>query len=133
MRNHELTETNMHEVKGFLCNVDTDMQKTIQDVSIYLQEHYTENLTLDNMAKQFHISKSSLTTNFKKMTGLTIKEYVRLYRIRKARQLLLKTNLSITEIALQTGFGNVTYFERVFKTFYEMSPLRFRKQTYFLE
>lgn len=133
VRNHKSTDMNMYKVKSSLNNVHTSMQYIVQDVMSYLQEHYAENLALDEIANHFHISKSSLTMNFKSITGLTINEYIRVYRIRKARTLLLKSNLSITEIASQTGFGNVTYFERVFKQFYEMSPLRFRKQNYFLE
>lgn len=133
MRNHKSTDTNMYKVKSSLNNVHASMQYIVQDVLLYLQEHYTENLALDEIANHFHISKSSLTMNFKNITGLTINEYIRVYRIRKAKALLLNSNVSITEIASQTGFGNVTYFERVFKQFYEMSPLRFRKQNYFLE
>lgn len=133
VRNHESTDTNMYKGKGSLSNVHTSMYQIVQDVSLYLQENYAENLTLDKIANHFHISKSSLTVNFKTITGTTINEYVRICRVRKAKSLLLKTDLSITEIAAQTGFGNVTYFERVFRAFYEMSPLRFRKQNYFLE
>lgn len=133
MRNHKSTDSNMYKVKGSLSNVHTSMQNIVQDVSAYLQEHYAEEITLEEVASHFHISKSSLTSNFKNITGLTINEYIRVYRVRKAKTLLLQTNLSITEIASQTGFGNVTYFERVFKVFYEMSPLKFRKQNYFKE
>lgn len=131
MRNHKSNEKAY--AKASLNDVHASMQYIVQDVVAYLREHYAEELTLHEIANHFHISKSSLTLNFKNITGLTINEYIRVYRIRKAKALLLKTNLSITEIASQTGFGNVTYFERVFKIFYEMSPLKFRKQNYFKE
>ena len=133
VRNHTLTDTNMSKVNNSLSNTHTSMQSIVQDVSLYLQEHYAEEITLEEIANRFHMSKSSLTLNFKNITGLTINEFIRVCHIRRAKVLLLKTNLSITEIASQTGFGNVTYFERVFKNFYEMSPLKFRKQNYFKE
>ncbi len=133
VRNHKSNDSKVRETKVAPNHIHENTHQLVQGVLLYLQEHFTENYSLEEIANDFHISKSSLTTNFKSITGFTINEYVRICRVRKAKTLLLKSNLSITEIASQTGFGNVTYFERVFKKFYEMSPLQFRKQDYLLD
>lgn len=65
---------------------------------------------------------------FKQITGFTVVEYLSFVRVRKAEGLLCETDLSITEIAGETGVGNVTYFERVFRTATGLAPLQYRKK-----
>ena len=108
--------------------VQTGMYQKIHEVAQYLQTHSSSKESLEELSARFYISKSYLTRIFKAVTGFTINEYQNLARIKKARILLAETDDSITWISEQTGFENVTYFDRVFKKHTAMSPLQYRKQ-----
>lgn len=107
--------------------VRTGMYHKIHEITLYLQNHCSDPCPLDDIAARFYISRSYLTRIFKSVTGFTVTEYLTVCRIRKAKALLTKTDLSITEIAAQTGFGNITYFEKIFKRMTEYTPLQYRK------
>ena len=98
-----------------------------QIVALYLQNHLAESCSLDELSAHFFISRSRLTRMFKSVTGFTVNEYLTVYRVRSAKTLLDKTDLSITEISLRAGFGNITYFERVFKRLTGMTPMQYKK------
>lgn len=102
--------------------------QTAHEIALYLQNHSHENCSLDDIAAHFYISRSYLTRTFKSVTGFTISEYLMTCRVQKAKILLDKTDLEITEIALRTGFGNVSYFDKIFKRMTEYTPLQYRKR-----
>lgn len=108
--------------------VHTGMYRKVHEIALHLQNNSSSEISLDDLARQFFISKSYLTRIFKSVTGFTVTEYLTFCRVNKARMLLTETALSVTEIAGRTGFGNVTYFERVFHKATGMPPLRYRKQ-----
>ena len=78
------------------------------------------------MARRFYVSKSYLSRIFREVTGFTVNEYRNVSRIRKSQQLLRDGKLSVTEIAAQAGFENLTYYERVFKKYTDTTPLKYR-------
>ncbi len=104
---------------------NADMQKAMLS---YIEEHYTEKLTLSMMAQEFHLSEKYLSRYFKEHFYLSFSNYVMHLRLTLARQLLEATELPVTEIALRSGFPSVSYFIRSFKTAYKTSPLRYRKE-----
>lgn len=108
--------------------VHASKYKLVHEIILYIQDHYSEECSLDEIAAHFYISRAYLTRIFKLITGFTIKEYLTLCRIRNAKTLLQTTNLSVTEIADRTGFGNITNFEKNFKNMTSMTPLQYRKQ-----
>ena len=108
--------------------VHASKYKIVHEIILYIQDHYAEECSLDEIASQFYISRAYLTRVFKLITGFTIKEYLTLCRVRNAKTLLQTTNLSITEIAARTGFGNITNFEKNFKNMTSLTPLQYRKQ-----
>lgn len=75
----------------------------------------------------FYNSRSYLTRIFKETTGITVVQYLTVVRIRQAARLLRETDSPITEIADLCGFGNVTYFEKVFHRIRGMTPRQYRK------
>ena len=93
----------------------------------YIQEHFTEKITLEELARLENISVSYLTRRFKETTGVTIISYINSLRVERAKELLLMTDLTITEIADQVGFESSKYFHRVFKKETGESPSSFRK------
>ena len=104
---------------------NADMQKAMLE---YIEEHYTEKLTLAMMANEFHLSEKYLSRYFKEHFHLPFSNYVMHLRLTLARQLLEATELPVTEVALRAGFPSVSYFIRSFKSAYKTSPLRYRKE-----
>lgn len=98
----------------------------VDEVAHYIVEHCTERISLEDLAGRFYINKFYLSRIFKEVTSFTINDYLNVNRIKKAHRLLLETNDSITSIAEQLGYENITYFERVFKKYRNMTPLKYR-------
>lgn len=107
--------------------VHTGMYQKVHEIALYLQNHCSEPCPLDDIAAHFYISRPYLTRIFKSITGFTVTEYLIVCRIRRAKMLLKETTLSITDISAQTGFGNITYFEKVFKKMTDCTPFQYRK------
>ena len=101
--------------------------QTIYNIADYISDHYAEPITLDGLAGIFYLSKFYLSRSFKEVTGYGVNEYVNILRTKRAKQLLEETSLSISEIAATVGYESITYFEKVFKTYMSISPLKYRK------
>lgn len=93
---------------------------------LFLNEYHT-NITLNDMCKHFGRSKSYISHMFKSKNGMTFKGYCNKLKIKDAANLLLKTDLSVTEIAFNVGFNDTSYFIQLFKNSVGMSPLQYRK------
>lgn len=92
----------------------------------YLNLHMTEQISLDMLSSLFYISRSTLTKQFKKVTGKTIIEYLNTIRIEKAKLLLITTDKTVEEVAYELGYNSPKYFFRLFKTITGMTPARFK-------
>lgn len=93
----------------------------------YVEEHYTEKLTIDDMAKLTFYSKSHFMKFFKVHMGTGFTEYLNDYRLTMAARLLKSSDESILMIAEESGFDNLSYFNRIFKRKYGVSPGSYRK------
>lgn len=113
--------------------IDSVKHRKVDEIAAYLSLHYNETEPLAKMASRFFISTCYLSRIFKDVTGFTIREYLHVNRIRHAQELLETSRLSITEIAEAVGYESVTYFEKIFRRYIEISPLKYRKkyQKYF--
>ena len=100
----------------------------LADVKKYLDEHYTEKITLDTLAEKFFINKYYLTRIFKEAYGITINTYILSLRITKAKQCLRFTEMSVEEIGVTVGVEDVNYFSRSFRKVEGISPTEYRKQ-----
>ncbi|MEE1305269.1 MAG: AraC family transcriptional regulator [Agathobacter sp.] len=96
----------------------------------YIQEHFTEKISLEMMAREFHMSEKYISRYFVQHFHLTFSNYVQHLRLVHAKNLLETSNENVTDIALQSGFYNVSYFIRSFKKAYDISPLQYRKTLY---
>ena len=123
---HKVLDQNNSQFSFKLAN--TAKHKKVSEVASYIVANPAEAKSLDELAKRFYISKSYLSRIFKEVTGFTVSEYINIQRIKKAKDLLLTTDFSITKISDCLGYGSITYFEKVFFNFTETSPLRYRKQ-----
>jgi AraC-like DNA-binding protein/ligand-binding sensor protein len=92
----------------------------------FIEEHYTEDLSLGQVAAAVHTSIFYFCKLFRKVTGTTFTEFLSRTRVEKAKNLLLNPNLRISEIAYAIGFQSLTHFNRVFKTVVGESPTAYR-------
>ena len=92
----------------------------------FLDENYQLPITLDQLAERVHISRGYLCRAFKKQMGLSVVEYFTERRIQHAIQLLQDTDDKILSIALDSGFNDLSHFNRVFKKLNNLSPTAYR-------
>lgn len=92
----------------------------------YIEHHYMEDITLEEVAAQIGFSKFHFSRLFRQFTDTSFYDYLCARRIKAAETLLLDPNLPITEIALQSGFASISTFNRVFKKFKECTPTEFK-------
>ncbi len=98
----------------------------IHQATNYLNDHYTESVPVSKLANLSHYSQRQFQRLFKKLIHMTPSEYIVRRRILKAKNLLISTDASITDIALATGFYDHSHFIRLFKEITGTTPLRCR-------
>lgn len=116
------------EKKHTVSGVRSDTVHHVKVILDYISEHYKETITIEELAEILHFSPQYFMRFFKKYTGMTCLDYINEYRLNTAAKLLLETNWTISEIAEEVGLGNVSYFNRLFKRKYEMTPREYRKK-----
>ena len=114
--------------KGFVTENDTSGRNTVEKEMVsYIQQNFTGTISLKEFGEQFHLSEKYISRYFKEHFHITISQYVTYLRLKHAKQLLQDTDIPVTEIAMQSGYQNISYFIRSFKKTYEVSPLQYRK------
>ena len=93
----------------------------------YLEENYSENITAESIAAVSNYSVSHFSKLFRQMTGESLTQYLKNYRLGTAASRLLNEPTKVSEIALSCGFSNLSYFSRAFYQKYKMTPSEFRK------
>lgn len=92
----------------------------------YIETHYTEDIELESIAKISGFSKFHFSRLFKQYTDMTFCDYLNYRRLRAAEELLSGPDLSITELALQSGFPSISTFNRIFKQKHGITPSEYR-------
>ena len=93
----------------------------------YIENHYQKNITSSDIAAHIGLSAGYLTKQFKNRLYMTPAAYIRKFKIAKAMELLQTTNKSITEVAHEIGYGDISLFSRLFKQTTGKSPMSFKK------
>lgn len=101
--------------------------KRMEEAARFISTHFHKEITLSQIALRYGVSTSYFTKKFKVVTGFSFKEYLTAIRIREACNLLVESDLSITEIALKCGFSDSNYFGDAFKKVKGVSPKVYRK------
>ncbi|GMQ59405.1 hypothetical protein AN1V17_38020 [Vallitalea sediminicola] len=103
-------------------------QKDITNLILeYIKNHYYEKLSLEEISNYIGLSKDYISKIFKYNTGNSIITYLNIYRIKKAKQLLKYSNLTIKEISEVIGYNDQYYFSKQMKKLTGYSPISFRK------
>jgi len=103
---------------------DSGIERT-NSVLNYIREHYTERITLENMARTVGISKFYLCREFKKITGVSVTEYINKIRCQRAKE-LLETGATVSEASEKCGFESLHYFTKTFKRYVGEKPSEFK-------
>ena len=93
----------------------------------YINENYSRKITLEEISKKLGYSKYHFARLFKETTGFTLVDHINATRCGVAKQMLMKTNKSVSEICLDCGFDSASYFSKTFKKFYGCLPTQYRK------
>ena len=109
-------------------NIREGREERIVDIMNYLKNHYKD-VTLDELADNFNLSKPYLSKYIKENAGITFQEAVKQARMKKARAMLKESNKTVESIAASVGYENVEHFNRLFKKSYGMTPVQFRRES----
>lgn len=114
-------------LKAFRASISADLSSKENFVS-YIAQRLDDTITIETMAKDFHISASVLKKKFRLLLGSAVHQYIQEQRLQQARQLIIHTKLSVYTISLRTGFADPSHLIKRFKTRFGETPERFRKK-----
>lgn len=98
----------------------------LKEVLSHIQAHYTENLTIDELAGLCHFSRAHFMSFFHRYTGMTCVEYINRCRLFHAAQFLAETDRPVMEAAMENGFHNISYFNKKFRSQFGVTPKEYR-------
>lgn len=108
--------------------INYTLSPTVLKIMDYVQKNYNKKISLDDISKEYCLSKTWLCKCFLQANHITIFEYKTMCQINEAKRLLRATNLSIEKIALTVGFSSSRHFSMTFKKHLTTTPLNWRKQ-----
>lgn len=106
----------------------SDKLTIVEIVENYIEMHFSEDISMEEMAGKLHVHPSHLMRAFKKEKGITVSHYRNMRRLKEAKELILFSNLSMTEIAIIVGFSNPQYFSKLFKEVEGVTPVEYKKK-----
>ena len=112
---------------NFTPNLGPGANDTLRDVLRYVALHYHEAVTLADLAGIAHMTESSFSRFFKRMTGNTFTRHLTELRTAKACELLAGSDRSVTDICFDVGYRNLSNFNRAFRSVREMTPRQYRQ------
>lgn len=106
----------------------SDKERTVRNVIVFIEQHFFEEITLDDIVHHFHMSKQYVSKIFREVTGLTIMEYIYQRRINQAKMLFyLDRDQMVTDVCFQVGFKNLSHFSRLFKKQEGLPPEQYKR------
>lgn len=100
----------------------------LKRMMIYIHEHYSEKISVPELAETAFLSERECYRTFRNHLHMTPVEYIKSYRIQAARQMLADSQIPITEIGYACGFGNASYFGKIFREYTGSTPLQYRRK-----
>ena len=125
----------LHFISYSFCVDDSDVedeyenaeQELFSEIVKYLEQHLSDNITLEKVTRKFAINRNKLNEIFEKHSSMTCMNYLLNLRMDLAKIMLTKTELPISEISSRTGYSDFSYFSKVFKEQTGMTPSQFRE------
>jgi AraC-like DNA-binding protein len=114
--------------KGFLAYVNSIMDQQKTPIWQIMEANYMFNLTIEQFARMAHRSVSAFKTEFGKYYGTTPGKWLRKKRLEHAKLLLETSDKSVSDVAFNSGFENVSHFSKAFKEMYGTSPVQYRNR-----
>lgn len=114
-------------MKQLVEKIQSQNRKPIREALEYIEKHYMETIRLEDIADAVNLNPAYFSTIFKKETGENFLDYVHLYRINIAKDMLRNHNRSIIDIAMSVGYNDAKYFSKVFKKYIGIKPSDYRK------
>lgn len=114
-------------LKDIYSNCNEKSLKRILPVIEYINVHYKEHLSLEDMSRLINVDKAHFCRLFKKAVNTTFVQYLNFVRICKAEKLLLSSDKQIYEIAMETGFSSLAYFTETFRTMQGCTPSQYKR------
>ncbi|MNJ44989.1 HTH-type transcriptional regulator YesS [compost metagenome] len=118
----------MNRLTDIIAECRAKESRTIGDIVGYIEQHYAEEVTLQDIASRFYVSREYVSRKFKQDFGINFSDFLAHYRIDKSKQLMHNPHLTITQIAELVGFNDVKYFSKVFKKQEGLSPKMYRSK-----
>lgn len=106
----------------------TTQDRISKDVYYYILSHISEPIKTSDIAQAMYISRSHLSTLFKKETGINLNDYIHKIKIEKAKELLSDSSKSITLISDYLGYSSSSHFNRIFKQLTKVTPKKYREK-----
>ena len=106
----------------------TTLSKEIMEAMYYIEKKHTENITLSSAAKEVGFSEGHFSRLFHSQVGVTFSQYLINVRLRHTKELLINTDLSVSDIALAVGFASGDYLSACFNKYEHTTPSNFRKK-----
>jgi len=100
--------------------------QSIQKAIIFIDEHFVENISLEQVASHVQLSPNYFSNLFKKTTGTSFIEYLTRLRVEKAKEILVNLNQTVYQVANAVGYHDARYFSRVFKSVCGKTPSKYR-------
>lgn len=104
------------------------MRKEVACAISYIANHYSEELSAEVLASAVYLTPDYLSRLFKKATGKSISQYIRQYRMEKAKDALLHTRKKVIDIGIESGYPNYSYFCQSFREYFGSSPEKYRQE-----
>ena len=104
-----------------------ESKNVVERAKNFIQENYSQHIDRSDIASCVYLTPDYLSRMFKNETGISMHDYLNRYRIKKASELLADPSQSVSEVAMQVGFYNISYFSTIYKKFTGRSPNEARK------
>lgn len=115
----------MNQMDKLETGTESESQRFVMQILAYVEEHY-RNGELSELAERMHYDLYWLSKEIRKRTGKTYTELVQDKRLKQAAYLLENTGMPVTDIAIEIGYSNISYFHRIFQKRYHMTPKKYR-------
>ncbi|KKO54865.1 AraC family transcriptional regulator [Paenibacillus sp. DMB20] len=130
---NEITEWFIHDIfPGVIEHIRSkqvsQQKKLVRQILFHIHEHYDTDLSLQQISDRFELSPSQISRMFKEETSVNFSDYLIRYRMDKAKELLIHTNIPIKDISEKLCYTSVQNFNRIFKQTVHMPPGKYRKQ-----